>query len=188
MHPSPRFQRFVRIATAAALVVVPTTLAAQPDGNVASLQSKSTSVDVILSTGGVLKGYVVDAQGVPTSEVRIALVTASGERISTVSDEKGRFGYRGLENGAYQLETEHGVVLCRAWTATTAPPRSAATMLMVHDEALIRGQWSAPPGLNSAVGKMKRVMTNPLAVATIVGAAVAIPVAIHNADQDDSGS
>ncbi len=158
-----------------------------PVGSCAETPQPNT-VDLILAAEGVLQGYVVNAQGVPASNVEVTITTSSGEKVQARSDLKGRFGYRGLAGGTYQLATDHGVVNCRAWHATTAPPRAAATLLMVHDENLVRGQWSAPPGLNSGVSRMKRVMTNPFAVATIIGAAVAIPVAIHNANQDDSNS
>lgn len=188
MNHSSRFQSFVRLGTVASLLFSQLAVAAPPESGAVGQSPTVNNVDVMLGRGGVLHGYVVNAQGVPAPKVEIVLTTAAGEQISTVSDDRGRFGYRGLDGGSYQLATEHGVVLCRTWTANTAPPRSAATILLVHDEQLIRGQWSAPPTVNSAASKMKRVMTNPFAVATIIGAAVAIPVAIHNANQDDSGS
>jgi len=151
-------------------------------------QSLPGSVDVTLTTGGQMHGYIVDGQGVPARNVEVTLTTPAGQAVVTSSDDKGRFGYSGLQGGAYELETAHGVILCRAWTAKSAPPRSAATLLVVHDNAIIRGQWSPAPEVNGFVGRMKRVMTNPFAVATIVGAAVAIPVAVHNANKDDSSS
>lgn len=144
------------------------------------------SVDVTLTVGGVLRGYVLDAQAAPVANVEVRLTAPDGQQVATRSDDRGRFGYQGLRGGAYQLETEQGVVLCRAWTADAAPPQSAATLLVVHDEQAVRGQWHAPPHVNGVVGRMKRVMTNPFAVAAIIGAAVAIPVAIHNANRDNA--
>ncbi len=188
MSCSLHYRQIVGMLTAVSLLVAQKSIAA--DGLAAKPEPVPTinTVDVILGGGGVMQGYVVDAQGVPQADVEITLTTDNREQVTSRSDEKGRFGYRGIEGGSYQLTTEHGVVLCRAWTATTAPPRSAATMLLVHDQDLVRGQWAAPAGVNGAVSRMKRVMTNPFAVAAIVGAAVAIPVAVHNANQDDSGS
>lgn len=188
MLRSPIYRQLVGMFTAVSMLVAQHATAADRPVSTTEPAAAVHTVDVILSGGGVMQGYVVDAQGVPQADVEITLTTEDQEQVATRSDEKGRFGYRGIEGGSYQLTTEHGVVLCRAWTPTTAPPRSAATMLLVHDQELVRGQWAAPPGVNGAVSRMKRVMTNPFAVAAIVGAAIAIPVAVHNANQDDSGS
>lgn len=180
---SGRITNPVSIVTSLAMLAMNPALATHPEPT----SPAPMTVDVSLAADGVLRGYVVNAQGVPRPEVEVHLTSPAGNVVATVSDAKGRFGFRGLAGGSYQLETEYGVVLCRAW-AKAAPPRSAATLLLVHDAAVARGQWAAPPAVNGAVSRMKRVMTNPLAVATIVGAAVAIPVAIHNANQDDSSS
>lgn len=182
---STQINRAIRLLTAAALLAAPQTLAAE---QLSKPVASPSTVDVMLASGGVLQGYVVDAQGVPAAEVPITLTTTTGEAVVATSDAKGRFGFRGLEGAGYLLETEHGVVNCRAWTAAAAPPRSSATLLLVHDDQLVRGQWAAPPAVNGSVSRLKRAMTNPFFVATVVGAAVAIPVAIHNADEDNSGS
>lgn len=176
-----------RVVTAAALVASQGALA-QTTTQQRAAAPAVPSVDVVLTSDGVLHGYVVNGAGVPMGNVQVTLTSPTGDVVSAESDEKGRFGFRGLQGAGYQLETEHGVVMCRAWTAKAAPPKSAATLLLVHDAELARGQWSAPPGVNSGVSRLKRAMTNPFFVATIVGAAVAIPVAIHNANQDDSSS
>ncbi|WP_425398093.1 carboxypeptidase-like regulatory domain-containing protein [Aeoliella sp.] len=177
----------VRVFTAAVLVTSQTALA-QTGAERTAEGPAVPSVDVILASGGVLHGYVVNASGAPVGNVEVKLTSPAGEVVAAKSDEKGRFGFRGLQGSGYQLETEHGVVMCRAWTAKAAPPKSSATLLVVHDAELVRGQWSAPPGVNNGVSRLKRAMTNPFFVATVVGAAVAIPVAIHNANQDDSSS
>lgn len=180
----------VRLAVAATFVLASNTLAAYPEAvdTPQSAQAVAPTVDVTLNANGELRGYVVDGQGVPARQVEIELTTPAGDTVTATSDHKGRFGYTGLCGGAYQLETAKGVILCRAWTAKAAPPQSAATLLVVHDSTISRGQWSPAPEVNNFVGRMKRVMANPFAVATIVGASVAIPVAVHNANKDDSSS
>jgi hypothetical protein len=145
-------------------------------------------VDVTLSPGGLLRGYVVNAQGVAASGVAVRLVAPDGQQVDTRSDSQGRFGYQGLAGGSYHLQTEYGEVVCHAWTSEAAPPRSSGSLLLVHDADLARGQWGPPPAGNALVTQMKETMTHPFMVAAIIGAAVAIPVAIHNANKDDSGS
>lgn len=148
----------------------------------------STGVDIVLTQGGVLRGYVVNGQGVAVPGTEVKLTAPNGQKVVTKADAKGRFGYQGLAGGQYTLETELGSVACRAWTAKAAPPRTATSLLMVHDAQIARGQWAAPPAANGFVSNMKNVMTHPFAVAGIIGAAVAIPVAIHNSNDDDSHS
>lgn len=177
--------RALRLLTAAALLTAPQAMA-EDQSNLPAV--RPATVDVMLGNGGVLQGYVVDAQGVPVAKAPITLTTETGEAVVAIADAKGRFGFRGLEGAGYQLHTERGVVNCRAWAAAAAPPQSSATLLLVHDDQLVRGQWAAPPAVNGSVSRLKRAMTNPFFVATVVGAAVAIPVAIHNADEDNSGS
>ena len=190
MLRSSRFFHSVRLFTAFALVASQQVVAAPPVVESPVEQAAPTveagSVDVALAAGGILQGYVVDAQGVPAIGIQVKLSDANGNVYSTTSDLKGRFGYRGLAGSAYQLETSLGVVDCRAWTADTAPPQSASTLLLVHDDSLVRGQWSAPPAVNGTASRLKRAFTNPFFVATVVGAAIAIPVAIHNSDDDSS--
>jgi len=169
----------------AAILCMPLQAFAAPSTDAPTPAGPAT-IDVTLLAGGVLQGYVVDNQGIAMGGVEIRLIASDAQRVATTSDAQGRFGYQGLKGGAYQLETDHGVVPCRAWTARSAPPRSAATLLVVHDKQLARGQRPAPPLVSDVVGRMKHVMTNPFAVATIIGAAVAIPVVVHNADQDNA--
>jgi hypothetical protein len=189
MRLALHYRKKICMILTAILLLPMTALAGPPAKAIAEEKPQSPmSVDVTLVAGGVLQGYVVDAQGVPAAEVEVQLTAPNGQFVVATSDAKGRFGYRGLEGGAYQLETEYGLVNCRVWTAQAAPPRSAATLLVVHDEQVARGQRPAPPQLNGFVSRMKRVMTDPLAVALIVGAAVAIPVGVHNANQDDNPS
>jgi hypothetical protein len=123
---------------------------------------------------------------VANAEVRLR--SPDGQQVATRSDNEGRFGYQGVAGGTYHLETEYGQVACRTWTPQAAPPKSSSTLLLVHDAELARGQWGPPPAANGFVSNMKETLTHPFAVAAIIGAAVAIPVAIHNADDDDSGS
>ncbi|QDU57414.1 carboxypeptidase-like regulatory domain-containing protein [Aeoliella mucimassa] len=186
MIRSSRLGYTVRIVTVMALLTGQQVIAAPPVEQAPQVEEAASSVDVALSEGGVLQGYVVDAQGVPAMGIEVKLTAPDGQMVSTISDHKGRFGYRGLAGAAYQLETENGVVACRAWTAEAAPPRAATSLLVVHDDTLVRGQWSAPPMVNHTTGRLKRAFTNPFFVATVVGAAIAIPVAIHNANDDSS--
>lgn len=190
MHLPASNTNSIRLCMAAIMLVAAPAVAVSNETYASDPQSSpvAETVDVTLTSHGEMQGYVVDSQGVPVADVAVRLTTDAGRVIQATSDEKGRFGYRGLKGGAYQLHTDMGVILFRAWTTQAAPPQSAATLLVVHDNTVVRGQWAPDPQVNNFFVRMKRVMSNPFAVATIVGASVAIPVAIHNANKDDSSS
>ncbi len=182
MSGSREARRWLAVALAL-LVATPLHALATPPQ-----QTPSTHVDIALAPGGILRGYVVDGGGVAVANAEVLLQSPHGQQVATRSDNEGRFGYQGVTGGTYQLATEYGEVACRAWTPQGAPPRSSSMLLLVHDEQIARGQWGPPPTANGLVSNMKGTLSHPLAVAAIIGAAVAIPVAIHNADKDDSGS
>jgi hypothetical protein len=66
----------------------------------------------------------------------------------------------------------------RVWTVNTAPPVAQPGAMVVAGQDLVRGQASSP---------VLRFFTNPWVLAGLVGAAIAIPIALSN-DDDDSSS
>jgi hypothetical protein len=69
-------------------------------------------------------------------------------------------------------------VTCRAWTHAAAPPAATDQLTVVDGPPLIRGQQP-----------FSAVFTNPLFIGLVIAAAIAIPIAVHNAQHDHpSGS
>ena len=131
--------------------------------------------DVQLDAAGQLHGVVVDGQGHPMPETRVML-SRVGEVPNRVSmtDAKGQFRLAALKGGAYQLHTSEGVCVCRAWTAKAAPPGAARSLLVVNDRLVERGQRPVRDLFTS----------DPVLVATLVAAVIAIPIAIHKSQDD----
>lgn len=161
-------------------------LMAMPAWSVEAVRNAGQSIDrpadVALTAEGLLAGQVVDAQGAAVEEAVVLLYGAEGKPVVTKTNALGQFAYRGVGSGVYYLESGDQVRLTRVWPREIAPPSSQAGVLLVADRDAVRGQYGPPEGANSFVRRAKRVMTNPLAVAGIVATAVAIPVAVHNAD------
>ena len=95
---------------------------------------------------------------------------------------RGQFAYKGVRDGVCIVQAGEQVTLARVWAKHTAPPRVQSGLLMVADRDVVRGQIGPNATANAIAGRTKRFFANPVALAATIGAAVAIPVAIHNSD------
>jgi hypothetical protein len=162
----------VAAAVACMGMVLPTASLAAP--------SAAGNHDVALREGGVLVGQVVNQQGVAKAKADVSIRFANHEVVRTTTDENGVFAAKGLRGGQYELMTDEGVSTCRLWAADTAPPAARPAALLVSGDNVIRGQG----GVHGWVGWMK---AHPYLTAGTVAAAVAIPLALAD-DDDDQGS
>jgi hypothetical protein len=130
------------------------------------------AVDIALRDGGVLIGQVVDAQGAAMASVPVSLRSQDRELAVAKTGKEGYFAFKGLRGGVYQLTSAQGHGVYRVWAPGTEPPAAQQGALLVNSDQVVRGQSDA--------GGFRTFITNPLVIAGIVAAAVAIPVAIHN--------
>ncbi|HBO43559.1 MAG TPA: hypothetical protein DD670_06440 [Planctomycetaceae bacterium] len=184
-------QNMIKIVLCVALVVVglpqsswaaaksgiPSDSAKQPE------PSAPVTVDVALSgSEGVLLGQVVDSVGKPVAEVPVALRMGNRVVAESRSDAAGRFVFRNLRGGVYQVLVPDGFGTFRAWADGTAPKSANSTARVVAGRGTIRGQQQA-----AEEGPVRRWLKNPLVLAGIVGVAVAVPIAVHNSKDNGSG-
>jgi hypothetical protein len=164
--------------TAIAIAIPHPTLATDTPGvNGAKLPSNIKIPDLTLGDKGALTGQAVDAQGKPKAMYRIR-VEQHGEKIGeTATDAKGRFRVEQLRGGVCHVITDDATFVCRCWTEETAPPASRTQLLVISQEGVERGQRP----IGEAIG-------NPLLIGTVIAAAVAIPIAIHNSSNKRNGS
>ena len=139
----------------------------------------SAVVDVALADGGVLLGQVVDPQGMSLERVPVLLRDRDRETATTKTDASGYFAIRGLRGGVYQVVAPNGHGTFRLWAPGTAPPLSQQGALVVTGRETVRGQL---PGF----GALTFWLSNPWVVAGVVATAVAVQVAIHNAERPSS--
>lgn len=134
-------------------------------------------VDVALSDGGTLHGQVVDAQGNPLSRTAVSIQQFDREVANTMTDPSGRFRATGLSGGTYRIVAGQATGTFRLWAPNTAPPSARpAALLVPGNEPLVRGKGCNP---------CMQFFRNPWVIAGIVAVAIAVPVAIYNADRDD---
>jgi hypothetical protein len=170
---------FLKILAVSAAVIglcVPQSLAA-----VGSSDPAAGLCDVELRDGGVLLGQLVDQQGLPKADEAVVLLGGAEKLAETRTDGRGLFAFRGLRGGVYQLTAADGVGAYRVWATGTAPPSAQPGALLVTGEDLIRSQRGAL--LRNAGSWLQFNLTNPLFLVGVTAVAIAVPVAIHNADK-----
>jgi len=136
-----------------------------------------TCVDVVLGQGGVFCGQVQSGTAAPGEEVELALIQVDREMARTTSDEQGRFRFEGIRSGAYTVAARGTLIEVRLWADGTAPPAARKALLVVAHDDVTLGQ--------NAGGTFWRTVTNPWVSAGLIGAAVAVPIALNN---NDTGS
>ncbi len=138
----------------------------------------ATILDVKLDERNALHGEVRDAAGTIESntEVQLRLDGVSLQRTHT--NRWGRFVFPGLKGGMYQILTPATSITCRVWTANAAPPKAQAAILVASNTGLSRGQQPISEAF----------VFNPFLMGALIAAAIAIPIAIHNADDRPPGS
>ncbi|MCA9148221.1 MAG: carboxypeptidase regulatory-like domain-containing protein [Planctomycetales bacterium] len=147
----------------------------------AAKAQKVPTIDIRLDSRGSMRGLVVDGQGRPQGAERVEIIRSGDKQPAQVlaTNRTGKFMTEKLRAGSYRLVTSEGVCLCRLWTEQAAPPNAAASVLIVNDSQIERGQRPIEELFHS----------DPLLMATVVAAAIAIPVAVHKSrDNRSDGS
>lgn len=151
-----------------------------------SVSTTATRVpDLALTTGGILQGQLICQAGIPLRDATV-LINNRQRQWQTKSDTQGRFQFTGLRGGTYRVETAGQAQLVRVWAAGTAPPQASRGLLLTPQTEIIRGQRVLSKNTNQFFHVAKQRLANPWVVGGIVATAVAIPVAIHNSDDDTS--
>jgi len=133
----------------------------------------SRVADVALTSAGQLHGQVLNAQGVPQSQVRVAVGRMNEQPMFVTTNAEGKFIVSGISAGVYQVQTSAAANVYRVWAPRTAPPSAQAGVLVVNNNQVVRGYGN---------GGGVSMLANPWVMGLIVAAAIAIPLAI------DSGS
>jgi hypothetical protein len=135
--------------------------------------------DIRLAKNDTFVGQVVNAKGTPQENVEVQIMSEGKRLASAKTTSEGYFAFSGVRSGVYTVGTDQGQALYRVWNKDIAPPAAKPGALLVSDSEVVRGQTNF--GFGGFLG-------SPLVVAGIVAAAVAIPVAVHNANLDSKSS
>ncbi|MCE9552172.1 MAG: hypothetical protein K8T91_02205 [Planctomycetes bacterium] len=164
-----------------------------PQGQQNNLPGVATCVDVVLAPGGVLRGQVQSGQAAPCGAMELVLMQVGKESARTTTDRNGMFELNGVRGGAYAVSAGGATMDVRLWSEGTAPPSARDSLMVIARGDVSRGQGSdGLQGQGSDVtrgqgpgGTFWRTVTNPWVSAGLIGAAIAVPIALNN---NDSGS
>lgn len=131
------------------------------------------ATDLRLGENGSLLGQVVTTQHAVVANAEVSLCHGDQVLARAATDQHGRFAFRGLDRGVYQLVAAGQQQAYRAWPQSVAPPAARSNALIVVGGETVRGQCGQGSPLCN-------FLTHPLLIAGVVAAAIAIPVAIHN--------
>ncbi len=167
---------------------------------IASVPVVQAPRDIALHEGGVLVGQMLDAQGGAIAGVPISVLTAGKEVARVQTDQSGKFKVAGLKGGVHQVATVGQQDVYRLWSPKTAPPAAQKGLMLVSSNDLVRGQ-DCGSGVNcgsacggGGLGRGGRgggggggignwIANHPIITAGVIGAAIAIPLALD--DDDD---
>ena len=164
-----------------------------PQGQRSNLAGVATCVDVVLAPGGVLRGQVQTGQAAPCGAMELVLIQVGKESARTTTDRHGEFQLSGVRGGAYAVSAGGATMDVRLWAEGIAPPSARDALLVITRDDVLSGQSpAASPGQGLDVtrgqdpgGTFWRTVTNPWVSAGLIGAAIAVPIALNN---NDSGS
>ena len=153
-----------------------------PANATAAAQPASPIHDVALQPGGLLVGQILDKTMKPMRGTAIVVQVNGQTAATTTSDINGVFAVNGLRGGVHQVVVVDSIQNCRLWAPGTAPPQAVSHLRFIPGQAdIVRGQWGPPPSYNT----MAAWATNPWVIGGVVATAIAVPIVLHNMDDDD---
>jgi hypothetical protein len=140
------------------------------------------AADIALAPGGEFRGQVLDRNGQPSRDCELRISHGSQCIACVRTGKQGEYCVTGLRGGLHSIATNDGATLCRFWAPGTAPPHSAAQLLLVSGDAALRGNRNK----RYAVAGM---LSNPWLLIAAGTVAIAVPAALNgNGTSGGSGS
>jgi hypothetical protein len=96
--------------------------------------------DVSLDAQGNLNGKLVDANGRPQAAAVVVLKQNGQVAAQSKTDESGQFAVAGVRAGLYEISAAQGSGAYRVWAHRSAPPSATASVLLVNQTDVLRGQ------------------------------------------------
>jgi len=137
----------------------------------------SKKVEDLSLQNGLLVGGLVDASGRGVENAPVVIAQQGKPVLEMKTDSEGRFAAAGLKPGVYQVVSHGGLNNYRVWEEGSAPATAKKGVIHRVDPEVARGGSSNP---------LLSFLANPIVLAMIVAAAIAIPLALDDDDNDDA--
>lgn len=124
-----------------------------------------------------LRGALVDKAGNGVEDAPV-VIGQKGKLIKELrTDSEGRWQLANVEPGVYQVISHGSAAVYRVWSAENAPKNAKAGIIHQVDPEVARGGGPNP---------LLNALTNPILIALLIAAAIAIPLALDDDDDDAS--
>lgn len=137
----------------------------------------SRKIEDVSLQDGLLIGGLVDQNGRGVEDAPVVIGQNGKAVLELRTDAEGRFAAEGLKPGVYQVVSHGGVNTYRVWDEPNAPATAKRGVIHTVDPQIARGAHG---------GGLLGVLANPIVLALIVAAAIAIPLALDDDDHDAS--
>lgn len=135
---------------------------------------------VVLHDSGVLQGALVDTDGRPVEGQTVLLAKAGTILMTATTNEEGRYAFRGVEEGVYQIVSTGKAANYRVYSSN-APADAKQGVIHVLSPEMARANLGGRPGgtLNTVLGRTSRTA---LYAAAFVVAVSAVAIAVNEDD------
>lgn len=137
----------------------------------------SQKIEDVSLQNGLLIGGLVDQAGRGVSDAPVVIGQNGKPVLELRTDADGRFAAEGLKPGVYQVVSHGGVNNYRVWEEEAAPAVAKRGVIHTVDPEVARGARN---------GGLLGVLANPLVLALIIAAAIAIPLALDDDDDHEA--
>lgn len=177
--------------------VLATTILASPTlvqagGTSTKSPEKYNLANVELQVDGNLAGQLLSENGLPVMNTTVQVHDQSDPNkvAQTVkTDKNGQFKVASLKGGSCILTVADHSYACRTWVHGTAPPKSIRSIALVAEGDVVRGQCNSEcaPCKPTMMQRIRCMSTGQkLGVGLVIAAAIAIPIALNDDDDDAS--
>lgn len=145
--------------------------------------------DVVLHSGNVLAGQVVDHEGNPVAKTNVSVFIGRQEVARGTTNQAGEFAISVPRGGVYWLLCGESLALVRTWSFKAAPPSAVdrVTLSPPSTPTRIRAQSPDAPWYAGS-GPFGLSTLGATALAAAVATAIAVPIAVTQNNNDNSPS
>ena len=177
-----RILRGLAVTAATFGILFPVPTIARASEYATAQREVETVRDLALGSGGVLRGQVVNSDGLPAPK-EVVTVIRDGRPVATVkSDDQGAFTIAGIPSGVYAITSGKATGVVRAWSHGSAPPAASQGVLLVPRDLTVRGQGHLHDWLHNHSGHgLGQIGLGGLLVLGFVGTVIALSLGGNDA-------